>query len=144
MTEEEAQYLLTAFQLTFMSRLPFVVLPYGEPAATLRSREPFLFLCILSATMATTHPLCRTVTEEIMKHVTSRIVINSERTLELLRGLLVHCAWYSYPAEKHHPRLLLLTQLSVSIAYDLDLHRKSNRSLDEQRALLGAYWISSG
>jgi hypothetical protein len=101
-------------------------------------------LCIVAATIGSAHPLRKTVAEEIMNHVTSRIVARSERNLELLRGLLIHCAWYSYPAERYHPRLLLLAQLCVSISYDLGLHRKRSPNSDEQRALLGTYWLSVG
>ncbi|OQE19644.1 hypothetical protein PENFLA_c018G08433 [Penicillium flavigenum] len=94
--------------------------------------------------LCSAHPLRKTVAEEIMNHVTSRVVARSERKLELLRGLLVHCAWYSYPAERYHPRLLLLAQLCVSILFDLGLHRKPSPNSDEQRALLGTYWLSVG
>ncbi|GKZ22511.1 hypothetical protein AbraIFM66951_006504 [Aspergillus brasiliensis] len=140
----EAERMLTAFKADFVRKFPFVLIPHGETAARLRTREPFLFLCIVAATMGSAHPLRATVTEEIMNHVTSRIVARSERNLELLRGLLVHCAWYSYPAEKYHPRLLLLIQLCVSILLDLGLHWRKGLNEDEQRALLGTYWLSVG
>ncbi|PWY93037.1 hypothetical protein BO94DRAFT_511950 [Aspergillus sclerotioniger CBS 115572] len=144
LSEAEAERLLTTFQLHFLPKFPFVLLAHGETAARLKDREPFLFLCIVAATMESSHPLRRTVSEEIMKHVTLRVVERSERNLELLRGLLVYSAWYSYPAERCHPRLLLLIQFCVSIMYDLGLHRKTGLGSDEQRALLGAYWLSVG
>lgn len=141
--EAEAEGLVASFQLDFVPKFPFVLLSDGATAARLRGREPFLFLCVVAAAMGSAHPLRRTVVEEIMEHVTLRIVTRSERNLELLRGLLVHCAWYSYPAERNHPRLLLLIQLCVSMLYDLGLHRKPSLGLDEQRALLGTYWLSA-
>ncbi|KAE8415353.1 hypothetical protein BDV36DRAFT_311004 [Aspergillus pseudocaelatus] len=144
LSEVEAERLVTAFQLELVPKFPFVLVAHGETAARLRDREPFLFLCIVAATMGSAHPMRKTVAEEIMKHVTLRLVVRSERNLELLRGLLVHSAWYSYPAEKYHPRLLLLIQFCVSILYDLGLHRKPNLNSDEQRALLGTYWLSVG
>ncbi|GKZ98716.1 hypothetical protein AnigIFM60653_000049 [Aspergillus niger] len=140
----ETERMLTTFKADFVRKFPFVLIPHGETAARLRVREPFLFLCIVAATMGSAHPLRRTVAEEVMIHVTSRIVARSERSLELLRGLLVHCAWYSYPAEKYHPRLLLLVQLCTSILYDLGLHKRNRLGVDEQRALLGTYWLSVG
>ncbi|KAJ5595020.1 uncharacterized protein N7459_001228 [Penicillium hispanicum] len=144
LSEAEAERLVTTFQLDFVPKFPFVLIARGETAARLKDREPFLFLCVVAATMGSAHPLRKTVTEEIMNHVSSRIVARSERNLELLRGLLVHSAWYSYPAERYHPRLLLLIQLCVSTLYDLGLHRKPNPNADEQRALLGTYWLSVG
>ena len=144
LSETEAERLVATFRLDLIPKFPFVLIAHGETAAHLTDREPFLFLCIVAATMGSAHPLRKTVTEEIMNHVTSRVVARSERNLELLRGLLVHCAWYSYPAERYHPRLLLLAQLSVSILYDLGLHKKSSPNSDEQRVLLGTYWLSVG
>ncbi|RAK83938.1 hypothetical protein BO79DRAFT_290839 [Aspergillus costaricaensis CBS 115574] len=140
----EAERMLTFFKADFAAKFPFVLIPHGETADRLRVQEPFLFLCVVAATMGSAHPLRKIVAEEIMNHVTSRIVARSERNLELLRGLLVHCAWYTYPAEKYHPRLLLLIQLSVAIVHDLGLHRRDGLGVDEQRALLGTYWLSVG
>ncbi|GLB09361.1 hypothetical protein AtubIFM57258_005279 [Aspergillus tubingensis] len=140
----EAERMLTIFKADFAARFPFVLIPIGETADQLRVREPFLFLCVVAATMGSAHPLRKIVAEEIMNHVTSRIVARSERNLELLRGLLVHCAWYTYPAEKYHPRLLLLIQLCVAIVHDLGLHKRDGMGADEQRALLGTYWLSVG
>ncbi|KAL4922821.1 hypothetical protein BDW62DRAFT_3316 [Aspergillus aurantiobrunneus] len=144
MSEAEAERLVATFKLDFVPKFPFVLLAHGETAARLRDREPFLFLCVVAATMGSAHPLRKIVADEIMKHVTLRIVARSERNLELLCGLLVHSAWYSYPAERHHPRLLLLIQLCLSTMYDLGLPRKPSLSTDEQRALLGTYWLSAG
>ncbi|OJZ92161.1 hypothetical protein ASPFODRAFT_39454 [Aspergillus luchuensis CBS 106.47] len=140
----EAERMLTVFKADFAAKFPFVLIPHGETADRLRVQEPFLFLCVVAATMGSAHPQRKIVAEEIMNHVTSRIVARSERNLELLRGLLVHCAWYTYPAEKYHPRLLLLIQLCVAIVHDLRLHRRSGLGVDEQRALLGTYWLSVG
>ncbi|KAJ5726025.1 uncharacterized protein N7483_007382 [Penicillium malachiteum] len=127
LSEAEAERLIMSFQFGFF-----------------REREPFLFLCVVAATIGSTHPLRKTIAEEVMNHVTMRIVARSERNLELLRGLLVYSAWYTYPAERHHPRLLLLIQLCFSILYDLALHKKSSTNLDEQRAVLGTHWLSAG
>ncbi|PWY92314.1 hypothetical protein BO70DRAFT_327405 [Aspergillus heteromorphus CBS 117.55] len=140
----EAERLVMTFRLDFVHNFPFVLLAHGETAARLRCQEPFLFLCIVAATMGSAHTLRHTVAEEIMKHVTLRAVVRSERNLELLRGLLVHSAWYSYPGERYHPRLLLLVQLCISMLYDLGLHRKAGLNADERRALLGTYWLSAG
>jgi hypothetical protein len=144
LSEAEAELLVKTFLLDFVPKFPFVLLAHGETAARLRNREPFLFLCIVAATMGSAHPLRKVVAEEIMNHVTRRIVARSERNLELLRGLLVHSAWYSYPGERNHPRLLLLIQFCGSLLYDLSLHKKTRLNSDEQRALLGTYWLSAG
>ncbi|KAJ5214986.1 transcriptional regulator family: Fungal Specific TF [Penicillium chermesinum] len=143
LSEAEAERLITSFQLDFVPKFPFVVLGHDETAENLRNTQPFLFLCIVSATIGSASPLREAIADEIMKHVTLRIMARSERNLELLRGLLVHAAWYTYPGERNHPRLLLLIQISVSILQDLGLHKKINPTPEEQRVLLGTYWLSS-
>jgi hypothetical protein len=144
LSEAEAERSVTTFKLDLVPIFPFVLIANSATAASLKDREPFLFLCVVAATMGSAHPLRKTVADEIMKHVMLRVVARSERNLELLRGLLVHCAFYSYPAERFHPRLLLLVQFCVSILHDLGLHRKPSPNPDEQRALLGTYWLSAG
>ncbi|OQE27483.1 hypothetical protein PENSTE_c004G01621 [Penicillium steckii] len=142
-SESETENLIQTFKSAFVPKFPFVLIASTETAVQLGKREPFLFLCVIAATIGSSHPLRKKVTEEVMKHITLRVVERSERNLELLRGLLVYSAWYTYPAERYHPQLLLLIQFCVSILYDLGLHKKSTASLDEQRALLGTYWLSS-
>lgn len=143
LSETEAERLVKVFQLDFVPKFPFVLIDNSETVAHFRQKEPFLFLCVVAATMGSSHPLRKVVADEIMKHVTLRIVAGSERNFELVRGLLVHCAGYTYPAEKRHPRLLLLIQLCVSVLDDLELQRKPNLNPDEQRAILGSYWLSA-
>ncbi|KAJ5613923.1 hypothetical protein N7528_007577 [Penicillium herquei] len=143
LSEAEAERLLMTFRFEFVPKFPFVLISEGKTASQFRQREPFLFLCVVAATVGSMHPLTKAIADEVMNHITMRVVARSERNLELLRGLLVYSAWYTYPAERHHPRLLLLIQLCVSILYDLGLHKKPNLNLDEQRALLGTYWLSA-
>ncbi|KAF3400093.1 hypothetical protein F1880_008173, partial [Penicillium rolfsii] len=143
-SEVDAECLITSFKLELAPIFPFALIANSATAASLKSHQPFLFLCVVAATMGNAHPLRKTVADEVMKHVTLRVVARSERNLELLRGLLIYSAFYSYPAEKYHPQLLLLTQLCVSILHDLGLHRKPCPDPDEQRAMLGTYWLSTG
>ncbi|CEJ82385.1 hypothetical protein VHEMI02452 [[Torrubiella] hemipterigena] len=143
-TREEAKYLVDEFCTNFVPKFPFAVLSRNETAAHLKDKAPFLLLCIVGVVMHTEHHARKTIMEEIMKHISVRVVTHSERSLMLLRGLLIHCAWYRYPALKNHPQLLLLVQLCVSMVYDLGLHKKCELKDDEKRALLGTYWLSVG
>lgn len=144
MTLDEAEHLIQKFRSSFVPVCPFVVLELDDTAARLLEEQPFLFLCIIVATMPSGHRERARVTEQIMAQVTSRVIVGSERNLDLLRGLIVHCAWYSYPAERNHRRLMLFVQLCATIVYDLGLHVNERLTSHEQRSLLGAYWLSIG
>ncbi|KAL7924892.1 hypothetical protein ACQKWADRAFT_286272 [Trichoderma austrokoningii] len=140
----ESETLVAQFKSRFVWTFPFVVLDPSLSVADLRKGEPLLFLAIISATIASAHPIRKLLADEIMQHVTSRIVASSERNLGLVRALLVLCAWYRYPAQKGNVQLVLLVTLCVTIVHDLGLHRLSGRlTTDQQRALLGTFWATS-
>lgn len=144
LNQAEAERLVSKFRLEFGKTFPFVVIGAGETAASLVEKQPFLFMCIAAATLSSAHPARRVVCGDIVKQVSLRVVEHSERNLELLRGIMISCAWYSYPSLKGHPQLLLYVQLCVTIVHDLGLHVKQGLTTDEQRALLGTYWLSVG
>ena len=68
--------------------------------------------------------------------------------MDLLRGLLVHSAWYQYFAKQGHGQLFMLSQLCVTVAYDLGLPEgylgKGGGVSDDngRRAVLGTFWVS--
>ncbi|KAK5996268.1 Transcription factor himD-like protein [Cladobotryum mycophilum] len=140
----DAEDLIHTFKTKMILKFPFVVLDPEQTAAMVKEQEPFLFLCIIAAALPPDHYLRKPVAAEIMHHVTSRIIAGSERSLELLRGLLVQSAWYSHPAQRGHTQLVMMIQICVTIAYDLGLHKKTNMDSDEQRSFLGAFWLSNG
>lgn len=144
LTISEAENLVSQFKSRFVWTFPFVVLDPAQTVADLRKREPLLFLAVIAATIASAHPIRKLLADEIMQHVTSRIVASSERNLGLVRALLVLCAWYRYPAQRGNVQLVLLITLCTTMVHDLGLHRlKMELTMDQQRALLGTYLISS-
>ncbi|KAL6890732.1 hypothetical protein GGI43DRAFT_415613 [Trichoderma evansii] len=140
----ESENMVSQFKSRFVWTFPFVVLHPSQTVVDLRKKEPLLFLAIVAATIPSAHPIRKLLADEIMQHITSRIVASSERNLGLVRALLVLSAWYRYPAQKGNVQLVLLLNLCVTMVHDLGYHRL-NRELttDEQRALLGTYWVTS-
>lgn len=136
--------MINDFRNTWIPAFPFVVIEPTASSSDIRQQTPFLFLCILGVTISITHPLRKRIHEDIMDQVSSRIFRNSERDLDLLRGLLVHTAWYRYPVQVRKREILFLVQLCVTLTYDLDLERKAALTADEKRAMLGTYWLSNG
>lgn len=140
----EAENLVSQFKSRFVWTFPFVVLDPSQSVADLRKGEPLLFLAVIAATITSAHPIRKLLADEIMQHVTSRIVASSERNLGLVRALLVLCAWYRYPAQKGNVQLVLLITMCATMVHDLGLHRlQAELTTDQQRALLGTYLISS-
>ena len=63
--------------------------------------------------------------------------------MDLLRGLLIHAVWYHHVAQSGWAQILMLTQLCVTLAHDLDLDGVRGLGSDEIRALLGVFWLST-
>lgn len=144
LSASEAEDLVSRFKVCFVWTFPFVVLDPTQTVIDLRKKEPLLFLAVVSATIASAHPIRKLLADEIMQHITTRIVAGSERNLGLVRALLVLCAWYRYPAQRGNVQLVLLINLCATIVHDLGIHRpKGELTTDQQRALLGMYWVTS-
>jgi len=141
-----AEQLVATFKENFVPRFPFVALSSTETTVYLRKHSPFLFLCILAVPLYTDPNLQQRLGEEIRQQLSQRLLFNSERSLDLLRGLLVYSAWYQYFAHLGHGQLFMLSQLCVTIAYDLGLpegHFGKGVSDDNgKRAVLGTFWLS--
>ncbi|KAK4072761.1 uncharacterized protein Triagg1_5806 [Trichoderma aggressivum f. europaeum] len=139
----EAETYVAQFKSRFVWNFPFVVLPPSQTADMLRKQEPLLFLAVIAATIPSAHAIRKLLADEIMQHITSRIVASSERNLGLLRALLVLCAWYRYPSQRGNVQLVLLLDLCVNMVHDLRLHSmRGELTTDQQRALLGTYWAT--
>lgn len=86
--------------------------------------------------------------------------------MDLLRGLLVHIAWYHYHWRIYHTQVYMLLQMAMAIVVDLGLDRYNNFKMqsisydgkgaeelhkgqvlyltpDGQRAFLGCYYLCS-
>ncbi|KAJ5577993.1 uncharacterized protein N7459_006957 [Penicillium hispanicum] len=146
---------------------PFVVIP-DVPPAQLYAEKPFLFKAMAMAaaykTRAFQHQLGTRLTEEVGR----RLLVDGERSLDLLQGLLIHIAWYHC----HLGRVSQMTnliQLAIALLADLGFNKPTygsdRRKLefdrsstmastgvlaesriltnDEKRALLGCFYISS-
>ncbi|KAK3312142.1 hypothetical protein B0H66DRAFT_394690 [Apodospora peruviana] len=145
-TMSEAEHLIAIFKANFIPRFPFVTLSPNETASYLRKHSPFLFLCVVAVPLYTNPPLQHKIGEEIRRQLSLRLLFNAERSMDLLRGLLVHSAWYQYFAHQGHGQLFMLSQLCVTLAYDLGLpegYLEKARSDDNgKRAVLGVFWLS--
>lgn len=89
-----AEALLKSFRST-ISYLPFIEFPDDITIPHLAATKPFVLLAILTvasgSTMVQKHGL---YDDEFRKALGLKYVSGGERTLELLQGLLIYCAWY--------------------------------------------------
>ncbi|RFU29964.1 hypothetical protein B7463_g6352, partial [Scytalidium lignicola] len=158
--------LLNLFRDHMYAFFPFVVIPQTMTAKELYEQRPYLYHAILAIT--TREPaLQRARGKDIMRELAERYVVNGERTLDLLLGVLTYAGWCYY----HFYAVVNLTSLlsaAQTIIYDLGLHRppikefpagmvkaairktsayqsilNPERTLEERRALLGCFFLIS-
>ncbi|KAH7260107.1 hypothetical protein MRS44_008750 [Fusarium solani] len=139
----EAESLISDFKSNWTSKFPFVVVALERSAVDIHTHSPFLCLCILGVTMDFLHPLRKRLYNEIMNQITSKIIRDAERSLDLLQGLLVYAAWYRHPLHIGKREAVMFVQLCTTLVYDLDLDKKTGLTIEEQHAVLGTFWLSA-
>jgi len=91
-TFEEAENGLQFFQ-TQAYRFPFVIVSHQTTLDALRREKPFLLLSILTFAAQTRPPLQAELELELRESLSRRVVVNMEKNLDILQGLLVYLAW---------------------------------------------------
>ncbi|KAE8424016.1 hypothetical protein BDV36DRAFT_290113 [Aspergillus pseudocaelatus] len=163
---ETAQSLIDLYKSDMRLHFPFVVISSQVTASDLRQQKPFLFLAVLASAAYSNMPLQRLLGKEIRKVIASRMVLHGEVSFELLQGILVFLAWSHYHSRPH--RYTQFLQLAIGLMIELRLDRppqtktwktalrfnteyalddekyvRPSWGLDEQRAVVGCYYLSS-
>jgi hypothetical protein len=133
---------------------PFVVVPPTINAAGLAETKPFLMAAIKTVASFRSLRSMRAQTYYLMKHLSDHILIRSERSLDLLQGLIVIISWYQYHCFIH-AQLSNLVGLATSLISDMGLTRPKYipgqfdpngpkaHTADEKRAFAGVWFNSS-
>ncbi|KAF4980152.1 hypothetical protein FZEAL_3771 [Fusarium zealandicum] len=153
------EVLLNIYRTELQALHPFVVVPQNVTAATLKATRPFLMSSIRMVTSFRSLRSMRAQMYYLMQHIADHMLIRSERSLDLLMGILVIAAWYQYHCFMH-AQLNNLIALAVTLVGELGLHRSptvlertnlmvvkpfrpERRTNEERRALLGVWFLSS-
>ncbi|KAF4457959.1 hypothetical protein F53441_214 [Fusarium austroafricanum] len=80
---------------------PFVIIPNSVTAARLKETRPFLMSSIRMVTSFRSLRSMRAQMYHLMRHIADHMLIRSERSLDLLLGIIVIIAWYKYHCFMH-------------------------------------------
>jgi hypothetical protein len=153
------QELLNVYRKELQILHPFVIIPDGITAAKLKETRPFLMSSIRMVTSFRSLRSMRAQMYHLMKHIADHMLIRSQRSLDLLLGIIVIVAWYQYHCFMH-AQLHNLIGLAATLVGELGLHRSPTvlertnlmvvkplqpkpRTNEERRALLGVWYLSS-
>ncbi|KAH7047310.1 hypothetical protein B0J12DRAFT_666307 [Macrophomina phaseolina] len=148
---DSALALLSSFR-HMLPNYPCVALPEEASVPSLAREQPFLLLAMLAAASGS-----RTLNghglydEEFRKMLAFRYVMAGERSLELLQGLIIYCAWYPVHLRPKDKRVSQYIRIAVDIVSDLELDNAADgplpspqsSGLDKLRTLLATYLLVS-
>ncbi|KAF2999510.1 hypothetical protein E8E14_000962 [Neopestalotiopsis sp. 37M] len=149
---DSAEKLLQMFRAMLPS-CPCVLLDEDSDVRTMAHDSPFVLLAILAATSCTTslqgHSL---YDEEFRKVLGLKFVTGGERTLDLLQGILVYCAWYPFHLRPKHRQAFQYLKMATEISSDLELDQEETfadriegglnlEDLASLRALISCYYL---
>ncbi|KAF9694004.1 hypothetical protein EKO04_007848 [Ascochyta lentis] len=138
---------------TMADYFPFVTLPKDCTCHHLFQQRPILMFAVLVVASYDSVLLQLTLSREFRKVVTVK-VMNGEKSLDLLQGLIVFIAWHHHYMDAQAVSIPMLLQICAGIASDLELdslpasvrsplHKDDPRDKEAKRAYLGCYYLAS-
>ena len=162
----EAEECLEHFRVQKCKYFPFIFLPATVTAAELRRERPYLFLAILAASVKSASRQAA-IGARLRRLYADKLIVEHERSLDLMLSLICFLGWGHFHLGPH-PFLSMYSHMLVALAHDLSLERpppiegdshpmacvKSHgftvklqvspiRSMEERRAIVSAYFITS-
>ncbi|KAH7369741.1 hypothetical protein BKA65DRAFT_561029 [Rhexocercosporidium sp. MPI-PUGE-AT-0058] len=155
--------LLSIYTTHLLPWFPFIPLPASTTPTSLQHTRPVLLKAIRLVSSLRNIRSMWGQRRAVMQYLSSAVFVRSERSLDLLQGILVLLGFYHYHCLVHI-QFNNLMQLAVSIVGDMDLNRDPGRgpkvkamaeerdgdgeetrvrSQDERRAVLGVWYMSS-
>ena len=171
LTVPMADVLINKYKSVHSTYFPFVVIAPEADTFAMRRDAPFLFLAIITTCLEGDHLQQRRLGVEMSRILSQRVLVDCERNLDLLQGLLVLLAWHHFHFSPLRKQLYMLLQVARTLVMDLQLdmcpahrderittwlgcHRtmfgqgtptstECRRSTGEVRAFLGCFYLSS-
>lgn len=184
---EEADRLLDLYRTDYCTSFPFVTILPDMAAYDLFADRPFLFRTIIQVVAPQDAAVQQEVKLWFRKYIADHMIIQQEKSLELLQAILVFVAWYVWhlprPSHRHadsgaylvargdftlhlESNTTNLLQLAIALVIELGLSKPPRssvprsqplvdtapsargigmkpNSLEEMRALLGCFYLSS-
>ncbi|CAH0027630.1 unnamed protein product [Clonostachys rhizophaga] len=160
MPMESDEALLAIYRNQLSPRFPFVIISASSTPRQLQEERPFLFKVIRMVASVRDLSTIRGQSQSILRHVSEAMLLRSERSLDLLQGILVFLGFYHYHCMTHaqfgnlvHLAASLVEDMNLNVSYSpqnsagiLPLMRgqgSRSRTNEENRTLLGVWYMSS-
>ncbi|KAK5124876.1 hypothetical protein LTR85_001066 [Meristemomyces frigidus] len=164
-TMSEADILLDRFRRLMAPGMPFIVLAPEITAQQLYNQKPVLLHAIVTVTYFHDLPRQQGMVKQLMRDISERVLMNSEKNIGILQGILVFVAWY-HPHVFWGQQTTNLLHLSIALTIDMGIDRLPGSchtdfkhaatkavhgpnlvarapTLEEHRALAGVFYLTS-
>ncbi|ESX01982.1 hypothetical protein KL918_005032 [Ogataea parapolymorpha] len=128
LTEEQCDRLFQMFLDKILPKSPILQMPRDTTLASMRQKKPLLLLsCVYVATILDEEPcyipleLQLRIETLVFETLIGEILLIGEKSLELLKSLLLLCIWYIPPELFQHRRYHMINCLCVSMLHDLGM-----------------------
>ncbi|KAJ5649729.1 uncharacterized protein N7484_003452 [Penicillium longicatenatum] len=118
-SEEESLHTFRTQRLQF---LPLIHIPATTTVRDLKRQSPFLWRCITaveSKHTARQAALCVTIRELAGK----RLLVDCDKSLDLLQGVLVYLAWVTFHSQPQKSSLCIYSQMAIGLIFELGLNK---------------------
>lgn len=93
--DQEADTILLEFKKHMTEQFPFIVIPSDSTPRSLKYDRPLLWKAIMVAASHGDPKRQLTLGSELMEDLITRLLFRTEKSLDLLQGLLIFIAWYA-------------------------------------------------
>lgn len=115
-----AQELLGTFS-NMLGNLPFIRLSHDCTIPQLASTQPFVLLAILTVTSGSGSVQKHSLYDDEFLKILGLKYVSGDGGLELLRGLLIYCAWYPFHLKPKTSQLARCMRMASDLVHDLNL-----------------------
>lgn len=121
--EQEAQQRYDIYKTSIYEKFPYIDCPFELSAKEFSQQQPFLFNSIMLVTSniynGTDSKSVQAIDAECINTLSTQILIQGNKTEELLKAILSLALWYNTPELFYKRRYHLLNTLAVTLLHDL-------------------------
>lgn len=109
--------------------MPFVVLQPHATAQQLLTKKPLLLHAIVTITHFHDLPRQQLMVKQLIRDISERVLINNEKSVDVLQGILVFVAWY-HPHMFWGQQVTNLLHLAMALVVDMGVDRSPQECRD--------------
>ncbi|CAG7963251.1 unnamed protein product [Penicillium olsonii] len=129
---------------TMTSYFPFVALDSDATILDLCKNRPFALVAALTAAASADRRLQKSLGEKFRTCALHAIMIENERSLDLLNGILIYLAWYQFHYVPSNDQFNQLLHIAIGMIDDMGLNLRPAEAMKKKATLRLAHYRKAG